>query len=182
MQKIVVVLFSLIMIMASVVRAQQVSGNVAFADVEYILAMLPETKQLEEELKSTQTKLQGDFETRQKQFQKVYQDYAANMKTMTDTARASAEQQLRTMNAEIQQFPQDAQATLENTRKLRMAPVYLKVGRAIDAVATENGYSLIIPIRISGMELILYGDEAKNVSKLVLQKLGVTPAPAEKKQ
>lgn len=182
MQKTFVLLFSFITILTSNVRAQQISGNVAFADVEYILAMLPETKQLEEELKSTQTKLQGDFETRQKQFQKMYQDYAANMKTMADTARAGAEQELRALNAEIQQFPQDAQATLENTRKLRMAPVYLKVGRAIDAVATEHGYSIIIPIRISGLELILYGDEGRNVSKLVLQKLGVTAEPVEKKQ
>jgi outer membrane protein len=59
-----------------------------------------------------------------------------------------------------------------------MDPVYQKVGKAIEDVAKENGFSLILNNQISGLDVILYGDEKLDVSDLVLKKLGVTPKPA----
>ncbi len=161
-------------------KPQPKQQNIAFADIDYILSALPEAKQLEEELNATRTRLQGDLEKKQKAFQELYASYQANAATMADTVRQKSENQLRTLNAELQQFPEEAQKTLENTRSLRMAPVYLKVGKAIEAVAMANGFSLIIPRALSGYDVILFADERKNVSDLVLQQLGV-PGSSEKK-
>lgn len=59
-----------------------------------------------------------------------------------------------------------------------MQPVYTKVGKAIEDVAKENGYTFILNQQIGGLDVILYGDEKNDVSDLVLKKLGVTPKPA----
>lgn len=154
-------------------KAQPKPQNVVYADVDYILSMLPEAKELEEELKATQTRLQNDFEAKQNRFKTLFTEYQTKGASMSDTVRQRTESELMALNQELQDFPQDAQKTLENTRSLRMAPVYLMVGKALDAVAVANGFSVIIPKTLSGYDVILFADERKNVSNLVLQQLGV---------
>jgi outer membrane protein len=170
-------LFYLLVILAifqTPLMAQETPVTIGFVDTDNVLIQLPDTKQLEEQLKSTQAKLQGDYTARQQAFQKRYADVAARINTMHDTARANAQVKLQQMSAELQQFEQDAQKTLENTRKLYMAPIYLKVGKAIDEVAAENGFTMILPKTIGGMKFLFYADEKRNITTLVLQKLGVS--------
>lgn len=177
----IILCFSSILTVNAQEKAQTKAQNIVFADIDYILSMLPAAKELEAELKTTQTRLQGDFEAKQNQFKKMFTDYQAKAATLSDTARQRSENELMALNQELQQFPQDAQKTLENTRSLRMAPVYLQVGKALDAVATANGFSMIIPKTLSGYDLILFADERKNVSNLVLQQLGVQVQEQNKK-
>jgi outer membrane protein len=59
-----------------------------------------------------------------------------------------------------------------------LGPVQEKVGKAIEDVAKENGYSLVLNNQIQGLDVILYGDEKIDVSDLVLKKMGITPPPA----
>lgn len=58
-----------------------------------------------------------------------------------------------------------------------MDPVQAKVGKTIEDVAKENGFSLILNLQISGLDVILYGDDKLDVSDLVLKKMGITPPP-----
>ena len=60
-----------------------------------------------------------------------------------------------------------------------MEPVYTKVGKAIEEVAKENGYSFILSPQIpAGGDILLYSDDKYNISTLVLKKLGITPTAA----
>lgn len=58
-----------------------------------------------------------------------------------------------------------------------MEPVFKKMSDAIQAVATENGFNLILSGGVSGLDVVLYGDEQLDVSELVLKKMGITPKP-----
>ena len=63
-----------------------------------------------------------------------------------------------------------------------MNPVFTKVGKAIEDVAKEQGYSFILnPQLIGGGDILLYSDEKYDVSDLVLKKMGITPQPAANK-
>lgn len=160
--------------------AQQPSGQIVYADTEYIIARMPAMKELQDKVMETQTKLQGEYNEKTQQLQKMYADYTAALSTMADSTRQKTETALQQLNAELQQFPQDARVTIENTRKLYMAPVYLQVGKAIDQVARENGFSAILPLKIGDFALLVYADKKMDVSDLVLQKLGITTEPEEK--
>jgi outer membrane protein len=65
-------------------------------------------------------------------------------------------------------------------------PVFIKVGKAIEEVALENGYAYIInPQMVGGGDVLLFTDEKYNISNLVLKKLGIdlsgqTTAPVPK--
>ncbi|MFN7491232.1 MAG: OmpH family outer membrane protein, partial [Chryseotalea sp.] len=69
-------------------------------------------------------------------------------------------------------------AEIQKKQNALMEPVYTKVGKTIEEVAKENGYTFILNQQLGGLDVILYGDPANNISDLVLKKMGVTPAPA----
>jgi len=50
----------------------------------------------------------------------------------------------------------------------------MKVGKAIEEVALENGFSYIVsPQMMVGCDVLLFANEKFNISNLVLKKLGI---------
>jgi outer membrane protein len=149
---------------------QAQTGKVGYVDVENVISQLPEYKKLELKLEETRKKFSDDLFARQQNFEKLYTTYMQNGKSMPDSSRVKAENQLQQLDAEMQQFRQDAQNTFENTKKLFLGPVYLKLGGVIRDVAVENGYSMILPYRVGQSELLLHSLPQNDVSDLVVKK------------
>jgi outer membrane protein len=158
-------------------HAQTASVKIGFADVGYIFSQMPETKQIEAELKSTQQQLKNQIDARVQDFQKKLADYNQNLSTMLDAVRQNTERELGQMQQNIEKLQQDAQTTISTKETQLMEPVYKKIAKGIDDVAAENGYTFILNQQIGGFDVVLYGDEKLDVSDLVLKKLGVTPKP-----
>lgn len=157
-------------------HAQTATTKVGFADVDYIFSQMPEAKQIDAELKSTQTQLKNQIDTKAQEFQKKLQDYNANLNTMLDAVRTNTERELQQLQDNLTKLQQDAQTTIQNKQTQLMDPVFKKVGKAIEDVAKENGFTFILSQQIGGLDVILYGDEKMDVSDLVLKKMGITPA------
>ena len=66
----------------------------------------------------------------------------------------------------------------KNKQTQLMDPVYKKVGKAIEDTAKESGFNMVLSQQIGGLDVVLYADEASDISDLVLKKMGVTPKPA----
>ena len=159
-------------------QAQTASTKIGYADVDYIFSQLPESKAIEAELKSTQTQLKNQIDAKYAEFQKKLADYNANLNTMLDAVRTNTERELQQMQQNIEKLQADAQTTIQTKQTQLMDPVYKKVGKGIEDVAKENGYTFILNQQIGGLDVILYGDDNMDISDLVLKKLGVTPKPA----
>jgi outer membrane protein len=162
-------------IMAVAAHAQTTPAKIGTADVDYIFSKMPESKQIEAELKSLETQLKNQIDAKIKDFQKKVTDYNNNLNTMIDAVRVNTERELKQTQENIEKFQQDAQQSIQNKHNSLMAPVYEKVGKAIEATAKENGYTAILNQQIGGLDVVLYGDENLDISDLVLKKLGVTP-------
>lgn len=156
--------------------SQQPTGKVGYASVERIIRQLPDIKEIQSELQSTQTQLRNRIEAKTQEVQKQYDEFNANAPSMTDTTRAAKQRELEQAIADLEKMQQDARTTLENKQKLFMAPLYLKVNKAIQEVAMENGYEIILTDKISGLDFLLFSADKMDISNLVLQKFGVTPA------
>ena len=159
-------------------QAQTASTKIGYADIDYIIGQLPESKAIEAELKSTQTQLKNQIDAKYAEFQKKLADYNANLNTMLDAVRQNTERELTQMQQNIEKLQADAQTTIQTKQTQLLDPVYKKVGKGIEDVAKENGFTFILNQQIQGLDVILYGDEKMDVSDLVLKKLGVTPKPA----
>ena len=159
-------------------QAQTASAKIGYADVDYIFSQLPESKAIEAELKSTQAQLKNQIDAKYQDFQKKLADYNANLNTMLDAVRQNTERELQQMQQNIEKLQADAQTTIQTKQTQLMDPVYKKVGKGIEDVAKENGFTFVLNQQIGGLDVILYGDEKMDISDMVLKKLGVTPKPA----
>lgn len=152
-------------------------GKVGYANVNYIMSVLPDTKRLDSALTEMRSKFQADFDVKRQNLQALYTSYIQNRDAMADSTRARMEGQIQAGQTDLQQFEENAQTTLQNTQKLYMAPIYLQVGKAIEEVAIENGFYVILPTQVSGQNIFLYADAKRDVSSLILQKFGIVPDP-----
>jgi outer membrane protein len=155
----------------------QTQTKIGYADVNYIIGQLPEAKQIDTELKSTETQLKNQIDTKYQEYQKKLADYQANINTMLEAVRANTERELIQMQQNIEKLQADAQTTIQAKQNQLMEPVFKKVGKGIEDVAKENAFTFILNQQIGGFDVILYGDDNMDISDLVLKKLGVTPKP-----
>src|SRR5690606_40611735 len=93
--------------------------------------------------------------------------------TMADTVRANRQREIEQAMADLEQMQQNAQVTLQNKQKLYMAPLYLRINKAIEEVAKENGYDIILTDKISGVDFLLFNTGQTDISILMLQKFEV---------
>lgn len=168
--------------LATAQSPETTTGRVGFADMEYIMQRLPDMKQIESDLKSTQTQLRNQIKAKSDALQKKYEALNASAQGLSDSVRIKEQQQLEQGLAELEKMQQDAQVTLQNKQKLYMAPLYLKVNNAIRQVAEENGFEIVLTRRIGGANFLMYQEEQQNISDLVLQKFGVDPSQNTEKK
>jgi outer membrane protein len=155
----------------------QAQTKIGFADVDYIFSQMPEYKQIEVELKATETQLKKEIDAKAAEFQKKYQDYSQNLNTMLDAVRANTERELQQLQQNLQKLQEDAQTTIQNKHTQLMKPVYEKISKALEATSKENNYNLVISQQIGNLDVVLYADENADISDLVLKKMGITPKP-----
>jgi outer membrane protein len=175
MRTIFVFLLGCVAVMA---QAQtQPTQKIGYAEWEYIYSQLPESKQIETELRTHNSQLENQLKAKYQEYEtklKMYQDMPA---TTPDAIRKDKEAELTQLQGSIQKFQQDAQTSMTKKQADLLDPVYKKVSKAIEEVAKENSYTFIIaPQVVGGGDILLYNDDKYNISLLVLKKLGITPA------
>ncbi len=154
---------------------QPVVQKIGYADWDYIFSQLPESKQVETEMKTFSTQLENQLKSKYQDYETKLKAYQGMPATTPDAIKADKERELGALQESIQKFQQDAQTSLQTKNNTLMEPIFSKVGKAIEEVAKENGYSFIInPQLIGGGDILLYNDEKYNISVLVLKKIGVT--------
>jgi outer membrane protein len=162
----------------AVSMAQTAPLKIGYADTEYIFAQMPEAKQFETELQTLRTQLKNRYDAKVAEFQKKLKEYQEYGETVPAAVKQNSERELQQLQQNLQTLEQDSQSELDKKRLALLNPVQTRIGKAIEDVAKENGFSLILNLGISDLDILLYGDEKLNVSDLVLKKMGVTPAPA----
>lgn len=162
-------------------KAQEKPLKIGYTNVDYLVASMPESKQIEAELKTYKDQLDKQLETKVKEFREKYEAYEKGASMMTDVIRADKEKELQDMNGQIEAFQRNAEQSLQEKQQKLMKPVLEKIQKAIDDVAVENNYTYVFSSdgAMGQVPIILHGPDNLNVSDLVLKKMGVTP-PAPK--
>ena len=106
-------------------------------------------------------------------------DYQANEASYNELIKADKQRELTNLQESLQQFQTDAEQSLVTKRNQLLQPAVEKIGTAIQAVAEENSYSLVLSAGSPGFDVLLYASEKHDVSKLVLEKLGIDPPPGD---
>jgi len=178
MRTLLVALFCGLLITANAQNTDHPAQKIGYAESDYIMSQLPEAKKIESELTTHGTQLQNQLKAKYDDIQARMKAYQGMPATTPDAIKADKEREIASLQENYQKFQQDAQSSYQKKQTDLLDPIYKKIGKAIEEVAKENGYTFIInPQLPSGGDILLFSDEKFNISDLVLKKLGVTPVP-----
>lgn len=171
---------AVVALFVSIASYAQDVQKLGYADTEYILTQLPESKKVEAELKAYGAQLENQLKAKYAEYQKKLEDFQANATKWVDAVAQDKQNELQMLQQQFQKFQQDAEQSFAKKQQDLMAPMIDKVGTAINDVAKENGYAFVITLNAagSGEKVLLYKDSQFDISNLVLKKLGVTPTAA----
>jgi len=153
--------------------------KIGFTSVEYVLSQMPESKQIESDLKTYGTQLEAQLKTKTTEYQGKVDAYQKGASTMTPVIKADKEKELQSLGQSIQEFQQTAQQSMQQKQQTLLRPVLDKIQKNIDAVANDQGYTYILNSDSGSNPILLHGPKDGDVSDAILKKMGITPtAPA----
>jgi|SRR6478736_1392740 len=164
----------------SAVSFAQTPVKIGYTNVDYVLSQMPESKQIEADLKAYSAQLEAQLKSKYSEFETKGQAYQKGAATMTDVVKADKEKELMSLRTSIEEFQKNADASLQKKQQSLMEPALDKLQKAIDDVAKENGYTYVFnsDAGFGTTPVLLHGPEDGNISDLVLKKMGVTPVKA----
>jgi outer membrane protein len=168
MKKIIGITLLLGLTIASSVNAQKI-GHIA---LDSLLKSMPESDSARKVGQGYYQQLEMTIESMQKELQSKNQDYQQNSPKYTELVKQTKQQELQDLYQRIQNFQQQAQGSLQRFNDSITRPIITKAKNAVNAVAKEHGYKLIID---TSSGIVLYSEEGDDVFALVAEKLGIKP-------
>lgn len=149
--------------------------KIGYTNLELVLAYLPETQSVQQQLQTYSQQLSKRLETRKAYFDTKYQEYAelAQQPGASQEAMAPMQAELQTLQAEVQRESAKAEQQLAQRQGELMKPILDKLEIEMKAIAAEDGYSYILNSSASGTSVILHAAEADDLSKRLLARMGV---------
>ncbi len=144
----------------------------AYINSQAILGNLPEVKQANANIETFRNQLISLGQKKLEALQKKYQDLDQKQKKgLLSPKQIEVEaQKLKVDEEKLNKFDQESQQRIMEKSEELLKPIRDKVQKAIDAVATENGYEFIFD---ASMGFILYADKNTDISDKVKAKLGI---------
>ena len=161
---------ALVAVMVFAATATASAQKFGYVNSTAILAELPAMKAAESNLEAMQKQLQKKGQGMVEKFQAdvaALQELAGKGE-LTPKQQQTESATLEARQAEIGKFEQTMVSDLQEKRAELLKPVYDSVNEAIKAVAKEGGYQFIFD-----QQVLLYGEEASDVSAAVRAKLGL---------
>jgi outer membrane protein len=173
--KFLIALFAFFVLAVANVNAQQ---KIGYISLDYILAQMPEAKQVETELTATKTQYDNMYQAKVKDFQAKLADYEKNP-NMDPVIKADKEKELQGLQGQIEEFRQTSSTSLQKKQQQLLQPLLKKVEDNMHAAAKENGFAFVFNYDAGQgtTPIVLHAPEDANISDLILKKMGVTPKP-----
>lgn len=169
MKKVLIAIACSLMI-GHVATAQTATLKLGYVNSSELLASMPEIRKADTALSKYAKSYQDELESMGKEYQSKLQQYQGSEKTMSDAVKEVKQKELLDLQNRIEGLQQSAQEKIQSKKEEMYKPITEKVTKAINAVATEKGYSYIFDA--SGGSLI-YANESDNINSLVKAKLGI---------
>lgn len=145
--------------------------KVGIIDADFILAQMPEIKSVDEGLKTYNTELQEELKTTVKKYEDLVKEYQATNTTLAEEQKIAKENEILTLENDIQNYRQKATVLMQLRRNELTKPLYEKIDAAMKQVITEQKYTQIINANANSLA---YSDPKFDITDAVLAKLGIT--------
>lgn len=146
------------------------SQKTAYINFQQLIAAMPETKQATDTLQKYQQELAKDGQYLVAEYTRKLQEYDSLSAKWTEQIKAMKEKELQDAQASIQDYRQRMEEKLSAKDQQLLIPIMDKAKKALKAIATEKGYTLVID---NSKDEVLIGADADDLMAPVKAKLGL---------
>ena len=144
--------------------------KIGYIDFNTLLAAMPGIDSVKIKLQSYQKTLTDQMDAMKAEFENKYTDYQNQAATMSDLIKQTKEKELTDLQGRIDAFQQQANVDLQTKQQSLVDPFIKKAKDALNEVAKENKYSLVLN---AIEDVVLYKSDADDMMSLVKKKLGI---------
>lgn len=158
---------------ATSAQSAAVAVPIGYTRVDFILSKMPEVAAVQKQLENLAQRHQAEYQQKLQDFDKQLQDYQRRVALMSPDARQRREQELATLQSQLQQFAVEKNRELEQKEAELMQPILDRIQKAIEEVARERRLALVLNTGIGASPILLYADDRYDITEAVLKKLGI---------
>lgn len=156
--------------LAAPLSAQVKMGH---ANLELILAYMPETQTMNQALQEANKVLEERVKVKQNYLQTKVGEYQAAEPSLTDEQKQAAQQDLQKLDQEVKMTAQGAQQQMMLKQQELLGPITVRLEAAIKELAAEEGYTYILNSMTSGNSIVLHGPPEHELTEKLMTKLGI---------
>lgn len=170
--KSIIFTLSLLVAFAGQVLAQD---KIGYCNIEAILRLMPETLTMNQQLQTFQTKLQEELGTKQQYAQQKVQEFQEKAEGgATEEELKPLQEELMKLDEELRAKSAESEQKLLEKRATLLQPITEKIDNTIKAYAETNGFTYILnTVDGSGVSIVLKGPEENNITKAIIDELGI---------
>ena len=154
------------LLLTSVLFAQQGTLKIGFVNSETIIKELPEAKDSQAKLEGILKGWQEEIEKRGQALQTKYEEYQKQANMLNESSKQAKQKELVEEEQKLNQYRQEKQQELGVQREKIMKPIQEKVFKAIEKVAKDKKLSFVFD-RATEVP-VLYADPAYDYTPDVL--------------
>jgi len=144
--------------------------RVGLINTELILERIPAYIAAQEQLNALNDKYKATIETELGRIETLYQNYQENRNAMSASQRQSAENEIIQKERVVQEkqkiyFGEDG--IMAKKAEELLAPIRSRVDRAVEAVARQGGYDLILDL--AALQGVVYKNDAIDLTNLITE-------------
>lgn len=145
--------------------------KIGYVNKQEILVVMPEYNTAMKTLEDMNLKYITEGKKLEEEFQRKYQEYAAQADTLDAAIRQYKENELARLQQSIQEFTKSADETLKKKQQELFMPIIAKMDEAIAKVGEQNGFTFILD---NTTGIIAYKSaQTTDVAALVKKALGL---------
>ncbi len=153
----------------------QAQSSIGIMNPQEVLAQLPETQAVEQQLQQFVAERQADFETRYTSWVQDVTSFQESVAqgVLTPQAQEQEEQRLTQLQVELESLEQQFQADLQNRRAQLLNPILERMNAAMEQVAQAQNLSLVINKATAAGDPIIYfaSNNALDINEAVVSQM-----------
>ena len=153
-----------------VMTTANAQSKVAHINTQELIAAMPETKQMQEELKKVAQAYDTDYKAQGSSLQAKLQKYEAEAATQTDVENQKRGAEVQELQKKLQLYAQQAQQELQKKEFDLYKPIGDKAQKAINEVAATKGIEYVLD-SAPGKGVIVF--QGQDLMAAVKTKLGI---------
>ncbi len=144
--------------------------KIGYLNSALLLESVPEARAIEKKLEEMYKGKEQEFTNLSKTAQTKLQTYQENGHLLNETERKSREEELMSLDQQLQKMQYDSSNEMEKKRQEMLGPLLKRLDKAVKQVAKDNGYTFVLDPSIGG---VVYADTTRDLLPLVKAKLGL---------